>query len=272
MLFRSTINSIEVDRREISAIDGIAINVSTTAEAGASNFYKYEYEETYKIVSRYRFGRDIKYDMVLDSLYDVPKDYEENVCFKTNSSNELIIGSTHELSENSVQNKLIHFIPVKDPRISFRYSVEITQLSLSQQQYDYYRTLQEMSVNNSLFSQTQPGFLSGNIYNENGGQEAIGLFTVSSVSKNRIFFDFEDFHSPPELPTYLASECEILIPDLFDDFERDWLIDLVSNDQVKLYDIIPTGIPNVIFYAVTAPNCIDCRFYGKTETPDFWVE
>ena len=273
LLPASTIEDVEVERRVLDGEDGLVISVNTSGAATDSDYYRFEYEETYQIVSRYRYGSDLEYDAARDTIpYEVFKDYEEHICYNTSLSNELILGSTTDLSDNNLQNKLVHFIPVRDPKISFRYSILVKQYSLSQAHYNYLRTLQEMSLSNNLFSQTQPGFLNGNIESSDGQQEAIGLFTVSSVSTKRRFFDFDDYHTTADTRTYFATDCRITTVDLFNPVALEALISQVVAGEVKLVGIIPSGVPGIVNYEVTTPSCVDCRYWGDLEPPEFWED
>lgn len=269
LLPASSIESIEVERRTLAGTEGLVISVNTSGDATDSNYYRFEYEETYEVISRYRYGSDLAYDAVRDTIYEVFKDYEEHLCYNTNFSNELILGSTTDLGDNSLQNKRVHFIPIKDPKLSSRYSILVKQYSLSQANYNYYRTLEEMSLSNNLFSQTQPGFLNGNIESANGQKEAIGLFNVSSVSEKRIFFDFEDYHTNSDMITYFANNCTIKLADIEsseEEFRK--LVNQIQQGTVKLVGIIPMSIN----YEVVESSCVDCRYYGDIERPDFWED
>lgn len=269
LLPASTIEDIEVERRILDGTDGLAISINTSGNAADSDYYRFEYEETFEVISRYRYGSDLEYDAVRDTIYEVFKDYEEHLCYNTTFSNELILGSTTDLSDNSLQNKLVHFVPIKDPKLSSRYSILVKQFSLSQANYNYYRTLQEMSLSNNLFSQTQPGFLNGNIEGTDGQKEAIGLFNVSSVSEKRIFFDYEDFHTNSDIVTYFAKDCRIRLADIEsseEEFRK--LIYEIEQGLVKLVGIVPLTIN----YMVVESPCVDCRYWGDIEKPDFWED
>jgi hypothetical protein len=53
--------------------------------------------------------------------------------------------------------------------------------------------LKELSGSDGILSQNQPGFFFGNIKSvENPNEKVIGYFEVSSVSSQRIFFNYED--------------------------------------------------------------------------------
>jgi len=163
----------------------------------------------------------------------------------------------------------VHFVPIKDPKLSSRYSILVKQYSLSQANYNYYRTLQEMSLSNNLFSQTQPGFLNGNIESPEGQNEVIGLFSVSSVSEHRIFFDYEDYHTNTDIVTYYANNCNIRVADIEgseEEFRQ--LIDEIDRGLVKLVGIVPGSIN----YEVVETPCVDCRYWGDIEKPDFWED
>ena len=58
---------------------------------------------------------------------------------------------------------MVRFINRNNYIISHRYSILVRQFVQSNEAFTFYETLNDLSRNESLFSETQPGFLAGNV-------------------------------------------------------------------------------------------------------------
>jgi len=252
-----------------NGVEGIAIySNSTTSDQEGISYYKYNYSETYKIVSPYTQNRDL---ILNDSgaFELVPKTKEEEICYKTRRSREILLADTGALTVNEISNYLIKFYEFNDFAIQNRYSILASQTSISQQAYDYYETLKELSGSESIFSQNQPGFIKGNIFSEEDPNEkVIGNFNLGKVSSKRIFFNFTDFFSLNEKPDGTVV-CDIIRPRLLT------LTNLIRENQVKFYGEAFGAPPNEEGegpYRVVQNYCIDCTVVGTNIKPEFWID
>lgn len=256
---------------------GVSINANSFDPNGESKYYRYEYEETYKIIA----PRWSPYNSIIvtqDSVDLEERTKEEKTCYKTLHSTDIIQTQTTGLEEDRVTQKLVRFIPANDFIISHRYSILVKQYIQSLEAYTYFKTLKELSGSESVLSQNQPGFLTGNIIaTDNPNEKVIGYFDVSSVSTKRIFFNFRDAFPDVQIPgpPYFI-ECELFAP-LIDNSD-DSLINIIANGTLKFYlinsccpmepPIVPGGGPHVM----VIPECGDCTTVGSNVVPDFWVE
>lgn len=253
--------------------DGVALLVDSFDPTGRSKYYKYEYEETYKIVSRIR--TDSVFKLVQDSIGNDSitislRQEPETVCYNTKISNALILTNTSELNEDRVSRFPARFIDRDNPIISSRYSLLLKQYVLSLEAYTFYETLRDFSGSGSLFSQTQPGFINGNIRSlTNSDEKVIGFFTVSSVSEKRIFFDFYDIFPSNTTPAFFSPDCPLTRPGME-------LLDQIQSNSIRFFrtatpqDPPPAQGEGPYF---TVPRfCVDCRFFGSLEVPDFWED
>ena len=171
---------------------GVAINVSSSDPTNSSNFYRYEYIETYKIIPPYWSPN--KVEVGTNNQFIVsPRTTETRVCYSSAFSNSINITSTENQSLDIVKDFNIHFLPKEDPKIANRYSILVKQYVQNPEAYNFYKTLKSLSSSGSLLSQVQPGFIVGNIQNINDlDEKVVGYFDVTSVSEKRIFFNFDD--------------------------------------------------------------------------------
>ena len=265
-------------------INGMAIYVDSFDPAGNSKYYRYEYEETYKIIAPMWVPEEI---LVLDQFFPctvdlVQRSQEEKICYNTVKSTTINQANTTSLTEDRVNRHLIRFIDKENFILSRRYSILIHQYIQSQQAYTYYETLNNFTEEGSIFSQTQPGFFSGNVLSEtNPKEKVIGYFDISSVSSERIYFNYSDFFPDESLPPFPVNciptlhdhikytnppSCDVLITELLRDrvtyhHGAYKVIDSITNDTITIGP----------FYMVLR-QCGDCTAMGSNLVPEFWEE
>ncbi|HLA55252.1 MAG TPA: DUF4249 domain-containing protein [Flavobacterium sp.] len=245
---------------------GVQFGVSSFDPTGNSKYYRYEYEETYKIIAPYWKAVDLIYNMVTNQFEFVVKQTESRTCYSTKLSNDILITATSGLSEDRITNFPVRFISTQDPIISYRYSVLVKQYIQNLESYTYYKTLRELSGSESLLSQNQPGFFYGNIKNvDNPAEKVIGFFDVASVSKQRIFFNYTDLFPDEPLPPYFY-DCDLYQYDVALDDPRTALIAALANHQLFYYQNEGT------VYSMVLPGCGDCTSFSSNVIPDFWED
>lgn len=253
---------------------GVSINVNSFDPTGNSRYYRYEYEETYKIIAP--FWSPLNSIVVSsDSVGTEPRMREEKTCFNTLYSSDIIQTQTSGLSEDRVTGKQVRFIAVDDFIISHRYSILVKQYVQSLEAFSYFKTLKELSSSESLLSQNQPGFVNSNIVSvTDPNEKVLGFFDVSSVSTKRFFFNFREVFTDlltPKPPYFI--DCKLFAP-LFED----GLISIIQSGRLRFNSInaccpgdppiVPGGGPHVM----VIPECGDCTTIGTNVVPDFWIE
>lgn len=255
-------------------LEGVIITVNSFDSTGKAKYYRYEYEETYKIIAQYWS----RYEAIVIS--DIPpyevdfklKSKEDKVCYNTITSKGIIQTETNNLTEDRVTNFPIRFILEDDFVIRHRYSILIKQYVQSQEAYSFYKIFNELSESESLFSQNQPGFINGNLYSiDNENEKVIGFFQVSSVSSKRIFINQQDLISKGQQ----LLRCHLEAPELENSIGESPLIESIESGRLRFFvenngtSIEPIeGGPFVMVNA----ECADCTIIGSNIVPDFWIE
>ncbi len=259
--------------------DGVAILVDSFDASGNSLNYRYEYEETFKIIAPFwspltleRTPLDVATQICEVSV--VPDDKSEETCFASDFSNAIIQTSTLDLAEDRVDNFMVRFISRDDYIISHRYSILVRQYVQSNSAFTFYETLNEFSGSESLFSETQPGFLEGNISSDSSDDEKVlGFFDVASVVERRIFFNYEDLFPGEPLPPYI-DPCELSSPVLSTPGMPPKCVLAVQTDLniVSYAGNNDSSNQNEGPFYVVPVVCGDCQEIGKVQPPDFWIE
>lgn len=261
---QAQIDDVRATRKTNSnGIDGVEISIDGSTAAGNLTYFRYAYEETYQIISLY----STPIDLVVVSenppiINDVIKTREERVCYNTVASTSILLASSAGLSENTVRNIPIRFIASDDSILRNRYSINVKQFTQTKESYSFYENLNEFSNSESLFSQTQTGFLQGNISSTtNTNVKVLGFFEISSVSAKRIFFNFDDLFPDLNSPRFI-DDCSLI-----GGFTRnEELVEILQSGDFKYAETDIGGI-------FLAPSvCVDCTLLGSNIEPDFWEE
>ena len=266
---------------------GVEITVNSNDPTNKSRYYRYEYDETYKIVAPKAYpkkavavffapGSNPKGQVVFED-----RTTEVRVCYSDKKSNELILTNTNQLSEDRVTDFPIKFISSKDPIIRSRYSILVKQYVQNLAAHTFYETLKEIADIGSILSQTQPGFFYGNINPvDNPGEKVIGFFNVSSYSEKRIFFNFTDLFPKEPIPKY-QYYCPSPIPENeINDFYFEYCFN--PNNEIcrgnDILDLLKSGIktffPNEspTSYLLYPVECGDCTSFSSNIKPSFWID
>lgn len=271
--------------------EGIGIFIDNEAIFGNAQNFRYNYEETYKIIapnwSPYEF-KLTDYDpcalpVPTYNLEIVERQEEQQTCYRTETSNT-IVQTQLNTSDNGLEKFMVRFISKDNFIISHRYSIEVSQLVSGFESYGFYEQLNSFSSTTTIFSQVQPGFLEGNITSNDGEQgSVIGFFDVVSVSKNRMFFNYTDFYAEEPLPPF-PFNCGLHSSPESHRSYCDPGPDAGSLCPQSIIEMIDLGIIRYIGensenigtcpgpYVYVSQICGDCTTMGSNIVPEFWIE
>ena len=278
--------------------EGVFILVDTQDSSLDSRYYRYEYEETYKIVA----PRYAPYDLHIenDDFVYTPDDLaglqgqqlidffvsrslrpeQEYICYNTIASNEILLLDASDFVDNNIMAHSVNFLNRNNSKIMHRYSILVKQYVQSLEGYLFYEALSSFSNSESVFSQVQAGFVQGNISSlTNANEKVLGFFEVVPVDSERMFFNFADLFPDEELPPYFVN-CEgVFTPALYTtDMITGDIVDsplqfYVSRDyQYYENNHDDNGFVVTAPYNLVLPECGDCTFLGDNQAPDFWIE
>lgn len=256
--------------------DGVQVLVDTEDLTGQAKYYRYEYEETYKIIapnpSPY-ISEIINYNPSTGS-YEVvltPREPEE-ICYSTEFSSGISQITTTELNENRIFRFPVRYLSKFDAKLQTRYSILVKQYAQSVEAYTFYKIIDELGSIESLLSQGQPGYVAGNMVSEANPQEKVlGFFEASSMTSKRIYFNYEDIGL--EKPPYFI-DCEVLALDYWDDTtldndpnERDAIRQYIEYFDYQVLTVSTTGI-----YRIVQQECAVCTSFSSNVRPTFWED
>jgi hypothetical protein len=254
-------------------IRGVSIRVYNNDATNTAKYYRYKYEETYKIISpNWNSIKATVIPALNDTLYPsiklITNSIKTRVCYGAKNSTDIILTSTTELNENRVDFP-VRFISDQNYIISHRYSILVHQYTENLAAYTYYKKLQKISNSGSLLSPIQPGFLYGNIKSiKNPDDKIIGYFDVASISTKRIYFNYVDLFPLEALPPYYTKCEEVPFKFCFKG-EGCYGRDLVSG--IKHNEFTYVTNQDIHYKMVPAP-CGDCTTFSSNIKPLFWED
>lgn len=285
-----------------SGLEGVSIVLDNAPNSTQPEFFRYEYEETYKIIAPdfNPFEWDeVDYDFFCEDddgweATIAPRQEEARTCFATNRSIDFILASTSNLASSGLEDYEVRFLSRNNYFISHRYSILVKQYHHSIDANSFFETLLDFSGFDSVFSNVQTGLLEGNIKATNSSAPVLGYFELSSYSEKRMYFNYADLFPEEPLPPYVIN-CEPtskppLYPEGFHvtEINGKLVIDGTSNSPLldgiiagligyaaenETYQQIgPDGEIDRAPFIVKALGCVDCREFGSNIVPEFWEE
>ncbi len=275
--------------------EGVFIYVDGTDAIGQSDYFRFNYEETYKIIAPNFTGKELEIireeqvfiedgTILFPDMKVVTVEDEERVCFNSDKSRTINLTNTNNQTGSDIERHMVRFLGKSNPIISHRYSILVEQYVMNSEAYNFYENLGSFAQSESVFSAVQPGFLEGNLRRkdiENG--MVLGYFEVASLSRQRLFFDYVDFFPDQPLPPYFGNtNCTRTIAPALGNPERDGpqplgcpppaLIRRVKSNEISYFGENDEPGECEGPYLMTPSICADCTLLGSNVIPEFWTE
>jgi Domain of unknown function (DUF4249) len=248
---------------------GVQLHINTHDPQNNTRYYQWDYDETWEFHSAYK--PVLKFVTTIGPTgissisigYKYPNHGSDSTifkCWRSASSNQLLLGSSAKLSQDRIYDPLL-FITRGDRRISVLYSINVKQYALTKAGYEFLEKMKKNTEQNGSIFDPQPSQLKGNIHCVTDANEpVIGYVNIASVQEQRLFID------NTQIPTWNYREyCEeVKIKNVTDS-----ILEAAGNGA------IPTGplafnITDITYFGVSTINCIDCTLSGTNVKPVFW--
>ncbi len=274
--------------------EGVLIYADGIDSKGESDYFRYSYEETYKIVAPtwtsmefevLQENTEVVNDIIVyPKVRLVERSEEEQICYTTKSSQVINLASTVRSDASDSQRHIVRFINRNNPILSHRYSILLKQLVVDTNAHSYYRSLLDFSQQESVFNEIQPGFLEGNLKRTDiDNEKVIGYFEVASIAEKRFYFNYDDFFPNEDLPLYFGDiNCGRFLSPALGDPELDGpqplgcpapsLTFKILSEQLEYASVNADPGECEGPYFMTFRACGDCTVLGSNTKPDFWVE
>ncbi len=250
---------------QASSGSGVQVFVTTRDIENKTHFYRWEWSSSWLHIvpfpSFYTFiGNDATEVLVPNTT-----------CWNSNASQRIHIASSLNNAEDIISAYPLHFVPALGGELRSRYSIEVKQFALSELEFLFWKSLKEANEELGTLYDRQPQSTVANIVNIKDESEVVlGYFSVSGVSRKRIFIDRKELPDGVIVGTQYITDCFSQIDTLFkgtateqDVFER------IEKGQI-FFDFFRN--PDITGWILVPPDCSDCTLQGGTlERPDFWI-
>ncbi|MDF7814469.1 DUF4249 domain-containing protein [Hymenobacter sp. YC55] len=252
-----------------AADSGLNIYVDSHDDTNATQYYRWDYEETWEITPPYSVGIEYKNGRIQDITVPYPV-----ICWGIAKSTDIKISSTTRLSQDVVSNFLLRSFPTTASQFNTAYSILVRQHAQTADEYMYWELLKKNTENIGTLFDPLPAQLTGNVHCLNDDTElALGFVGVHSVAEKRIFI------RRTELPRtwFVRTGYEnCLPPDTVFLFKPAPPPPIAQTLQT--YFNTPNYLPiqpyfengTITGYLAKSRDCIDCRTRGTAVKPSFW--
>ena len=258
-----------------SGFDGLSIFVDASNVEGEAQYFRYQYEETYKLIAPEWKPIDV-------IVYAIPgkdqcllvtelRPQDQITCYVSPSRKNANVLNLSSNNANMVQRHPVRFISDENYKMASRYSILVRQLVQTRDSNAYFEALDNFTGSGNLFSQLQAGYIQGNISSESNSEEpVIGFFEVATLDTNRYFFNYSDFYQGSLPPPYFVPCEPFPIPDAINQPCAVRYSDIIENNIVY-FDAMGSG-GGSSSYRYVQRLCGDCTEVGTPEIPEFWEE
>ena len=231
---------VEEPVNNFGGINGCNIYLDTHDPENNCKFYRWDFDETW----------------VLRLLFPVPN----QTCWISARSNNILVASTASLGEDFIKHLPVTYISNITDRLQREYSIKVNQYSVSEDEYTYWKSYQNLTVQTGGLYDVVPSSVPGNMHSLDSPEEKVlGYFSVSAKKSKRIFIK-DDFRGI----IYRYGDCA-----------RDtvWGEGPIPGEGLLvwvLYDDPPTFGSLRRRILTDKRGCADCTVRGSNIKPSFW--
>lgn len=262
-----TIDSVywrfETKETEAGTLEGVQLYLDTHDPNNNNTFYRYEWTETWQ------------YTVPFPASFEYLGNFQTKFiqvnrsCYISQASSTISIASSSKNALDIISEHPLLYVSTETNRLTHRYSIDVTQFALNENEYTFWKGLQETSSESGSLFDTQPQSVAANVKNlSNPNEPVLGFFSASGVTSHRIFIDREELPVPLGITSY-TDACDLERIPFTDPFGEDRIL---NNGQGKVfYEYY--GLISPIGWLLTPAECSDCTVVGgSVEKPTFWVD
>jgi len=274
----------------------VAFYVNAHDATNTTRYYRWGYKETWSIVPFYQALYEYKNGSIINIVPGSSDDV--SVCYKSDLSNQIFIGSSAKLSQDIISEQEIGSLAAGSEKIARIYCMQLKQYALTQDGFNYYQNLKTNTENLGSIFDAQPSTTQGNIHCiTSPTDEVIGFISVSTVTNKQYNLHYSDiplrgsgydtlyihettgafylgstisagYFPPPEV-----YDCAYFVPPPINAYFT-WILQF---DPATTYNkrastalakgdslVITTAVENaqVVGYYYAPKQCVDCRLKG----------
>ncbi len=252
------------DTPDIDSI-GYSINVDSTSlffyvnthdAQNKTGYYMWSFKEDWEIISNHLSLYE--YDPASRLVHEINMEQNRYFCWLNDVSKSILIATTSHLSEDRVYRKPLINISSTDSRLNYLYSMELTQIAIGQDAYQYWENVRKNSDEIGGIFAPQPSEMAGNLKcATNPSEKVIGFISGAVIAKKRVFFRSSDIG-------------------IYNDNKECVTHNVGPDNPMPLDSLYDAGFDIINYLGVMGESvwvtqrCVDCRVYGTKKKPSFW--
>ncbi len=231
---------INASNNPAEVVEGCKIYIDTHDPKRECLYYRWEYTETWE--------------------FHLPYGIVNPICWRTEKSDKILIKNTTVYNRARVSKFQLNFIDNSTDRLKAKYSILVTQYSLSADEYNFWEKIQNVTESVGSLYDIIPMTITGNIRCVEKPEDIVlGYFSVCAVTEKRIFIK-DYFRGIPNFYQYCAGDTLRGSLPKEDRNINWWLLGDFSNERPPYYLITRNR------------ECVDCTTRGSKEKPSFWID
>ena len=240
---------------------GLAVYANTHDATNSSKYFRWDYSEAWQFHSEFASA----YEVIGQSI--VGRDGADQIysCFGSDSSSNIILGSTADLKQSVISQAPITSVVPTSEKLEAKYSIVIHQYALTPDAFSFWTNLKKNTEQLGSIFDAQPSQATGNIHCiSNPTEPVVGYISVTNTQSKRIFVlnTILPGYFLPVYP-YQCGQDTISLKD-----QRTLIIDAPPGTIYITNEATKNGLQ--VGWLVTLPLCADCTLRGAKIQPPFW--
>lgn len=250
-------------------LEGVSVYVES--EMPQDSYVRWTYSEDWKFRAKY----------VDVPIFDENKEWdfvrvENDFCWKHLRSNSIVVHTTKDMVDAQSLHKKVCFLQsVGSDRFDIRHSLFIRQMTISKQEYNFWRKLGISSGEVGDIFGTQPFLITGNVKCISDSKESVlGYFKTGSIASKRIYIgpsNLVDLDVNFGMQSYCQVDTVRLHETYYDSYYS-MFIDKAKNERITLSDFVLSDSDDILGAIYVKAECTDCSLTGSTKKPKFWED
>ena len=271
--------SIDTITYSARVLEGVEFYVTTHDPNNAARYYRWDFDETWGYVS----ANKSYYKIGDDGLPEYRTDPQDLIheCFKTGQSQQVLLASSANLSQDVIDNQPLDFVTAESAKISWGYSLLVHQYALTADAYKFWQQLKKNTEDIGTIFDVQPSAIPGNIHCiSNPSKPVMGFVSASNVTTKRVFIESQQsvIVAPGYLPPPTADDCTNSFSGFInvapkESFKTRLQQLTFTGDTLLTVAVTDRATDTVRGYGYVAKQCADCRAktpFGTNAVPVFW--
>lgn len=245
-------------------VQGVKIFLDTKDPENKTQFYRWEYEETWMHIAPFASG------LIFLGNDTAAIEKPNSVCYNSSNSNSIYIASSIKNSQDIISKFHLHTVSGFGSQLRYRYSILVKQYALSEDEFLFWKSVKEANEDSGTLFDRQPQSTTGNITRiENEDEPVLGYFSASGYSEKRLFISRAELPAEAVIGEQYVQNCYV---------KTDTLPKGLASEQ-DVWESLSLGKiffnfwrdPDIVGWILTTKDCADCTEAGGTiEEPDFW--